>query len=71
MSKDSIHNAKDGDSSSPKGFEKLLLIFILAFMSSIAPLSTDMYLPALPNVSESFAVSDFYAQLSLAALLGS
>ncbi|WP_300450016.1 multidrug effflux MFS transporter [uncultured Helicobacter sp.] len=67
MSKDSIHNAKDGDSSSPKGFEKLLLIFILAFMSSIAPLSTDMYLPALPNVSESFAVSDFYAQLSLAA----
>lgn len=55
------------DSTSPKGFEKALLIFILAFASSIAPLSTDMYLPALPNVSKSFATSDFYTQLSLAS----
>ncbi|MCI7075676.1 hypothetical protein, partial [Campylobacter sp.] len=27
------------------GFKKLWLIFILAFMSAVAPLSTDMYLP--------------------------
>ncbi|TLD95117.1 Bcr/CflA family efflux MFS transporter [Helicobacter jaachi] len=51
------------DSKASKAF----LIFLLAFMSSIAPLSTDMYLPALPNVSKSFAVSDFYTQLSLAS----
>ncbi|WP_143422364.1 multidrug effflux MFS transporter, partial [Helicobacter pullorum] len=30
-----------------KGIQKLNLILILAFMSSLAPLSTDMYLPAL------------------------
>lgn len=52
---------------SPQGWQKIVLIFILAFMSSLAPLSTDMYLPALPNVSESFAVSNFYTQLSLAS----
>ena len=50
-----------------KGFEKFKLIFILAFLSAIAPLSTDMYLPALPKISESFRVDDFYTQLSLAS----
>lgn len=50
-----------------KGFAKFRLIFILAFLSAIAPLSTDMYLPALPNVAKSFQVDDFYAQLSLAS----
>ena len=30
-----------------QGFAKTKLIFILAFMSSLAPLTTDMYLPAL------------------------
>lgn len=54
--------------NAPKSLaEKALLIFILAFMSSIAPLSTDMYLPALPNVSKSFGVDDFFAELSLAS----
>lgn len=56
-----------GDIISPSGLDKALLIFILAFMSAIAPLSTDMYLPALPKVSESFKVSDAYAQLSIAS----
>ncbi|MBX9222578.1 multidrug effflux MFS transporter, partial [Campylobacter coli] len=32
------------------GFSKLNLVIILALMSSIAPLSTDMYLPALSHV---------------------
>ncbi|STQ85700.1 Inner membrane transport protein ydhC [Helicobacter muridarum] len=50
-----------------KGTEKVKLISMLAFMSSVAPLATDMYLPALPNVSKSFEVDDFYAQLSLAS----
>ncbi|WP_081948257.1 multidrug effflux MFS transporter [Helicobacter saguini] len=58
---------KDSKVDSIKGFAKFRLIFILAFLSAIAPLSTDMYLPALPNVAKSFAVDDFYAQLSLAS----
>lgn len=49
------------------GFSKFKLIIILAFMSSIAPLSTDMYLPALSHVQSSFAASEFLAQLSLAS----
>ena len=44
---------------------KAWLIVILAFMSALAPLSTDMYLPALKNVEASFATDAFYAQLSI------
>ncbi len=51
------------------GFYKLRLIIILAFMSSIAPLSTDMYLPALTHVQNSFETSEFLTQLSLASFL--
>ena len=50
-----------------KGIQKLNLILILAFMSSLAPLSTDMYLPALGEVQASFATNSFYTQLSLAS----
>ncbi|WP_300795762.1 multidrug effflux MFS transporter [Helicobacter sp. UBA3407] len=49
-----------------QGFAKARLIVILAFMSSLAPLSTDMYLPALGEVQRSFATTPFYTQLSLA-----
>ncbi|TKX30433.1 multidrug effflux MFS transporter [Campylobacter aviculae] len=49
------------------GFKKLKLIIILALMSSIAPLSTDMYLPALSHVQQSFQTSPFLTQLSLAS----
>lgn len=49
-----------------QGFAKTKLIVILAFMSSLAPLTTDMYLPALGEVQKSFATTPFYAQLSLA-----
>lgn len=49
------------------GFYKLKLIFILALMSSLAPLSTDMYLAALNRVQESFETNPFLTQLSLAS----
>lgn len=45
---------------------KFYLIFTLAFMSALAPLSTDMYLPALSAVQQSFATNSFLTQLSLA-----
>ena len=48
-------------------FAKIKLVVILAFMSALAPLSTDMYLPALERVKQSFATSEFYAQLSVAS----
>ncbi|MBX7490848.1 multidrug effflux MFS transporter [Helicobacter turcicus] len=49
------------------GFYKFKLIFILAIMSSLAPLSTDMYLAALNHVQESFQTNPFLTQLSLAS----
>ncbi len=49
------------------GFKKFQLIFILALMSSLAPLSTDMYLPALSHVEQSFKTNSFLTQLSLAS----
>ncbi|RTI62711.1 Bcr/CflA family drug resistance efflux transporter [Campylobacter jejuni] len=49
------------------GFAKFKLIIILALMSSIAPLSTDMYLPALSHVEQSFQTNSFLTQLSLAS----
>ncbi|EIY9339135.1 multidrug effflux MFS transporter [Campylobacter jejuni] len=49
------------------GFTKFKLIVILALMSSIAPLSTDMYLPALSHVEQSFQTNSFLTQLSIAS----
>ncbi|WP_267525554.1 multidrug effflux MFS transporter [Campylobacter sp. MG1] len=46
--------------------EKIFII-ILAFLSAIAPLATDMYLPALSAVQQSFNTSEFYTQLSIAS----
>ena len=48
-------------------FAKFKLVIILAYMSALAPLSTDMYLPALEKVKASFSTSEFYAQLSVAS----
>ena len=50
-----------------KGFEKAKLVVILALMSAIAPLSIDMYLPALPQVQASFNTTPSLTQLSLAS----
>ncbi|MDR1042977.1 MAG: MFS transporter [Clostridiales Family XIII bacterium] len=46
--------------------EKLLVIFIIA-ISAIPPLTTDMYLPSLPNVATEFGVSDSDANITLIA----
>lgn len=49
------------------GYKKAELIFTLSLMSAVAPLSTDMYLPALAHVQESFKTNEFFTQLSLAS----
>lgn len=46
--------------------DRIKLILVLAFMSAIAPLSIDMYLPALPEIRQVFETQEFYIQLSLA-----
>jgi DHA1 family bicyclomycin/chloramphenicol resistance-like MFS transporter len=46
--------------------EKLLVIFIIV-ISAIPPLTTDMYLPSLPNVAKEFGVTDSDANITLIA----
>ncbi|MFV0635315.1 multidrug effflux MFS transporter [Mitsuokella sp.] len=48
---------------SPK--QKLFLTVFLGIMTAMAPLSTDMYLPALPEFVEAFGISASLAQLTL------
>lgn len=44
-----------------------IFILILASISAIAPLATDMYLPALSLVQKTFNTNEFYTQLSIAS----
>lgn len=46
---------------------RLRLIFILGALTAIAPLSIDMYLPALPALSRDFSTGATQAQLTLTA----
>lgn len=50
-----------------KSAKKIILITTLAYMSSLAPLATDMYLPAMNDIALQLRASEFYAQLSLTA----
>ena len=45
------------------------LIFYLAFLSAFAPLSTDMYLPALPTMAASLGTTDALSSLSISCFL--
>ena len=42
----------------------------LAMMTALGPLSTDMYLPSLPEISEKLQASPSHVQLTLSAFLG-
>ena len=44
---------------------RLWLTIFLGVMTAIAPLSTDMYLPALPEVQEAFSVPTSLVQMTL------
>ncbi|GLH96610.1 multidrug effflux MFS transporter [Phytohabitans aurantiacus] len=46
-----------------------VLLALLGALTAIGPLSLDMYLPALPQIADGFAVSDAGVQLSLTACL--
>ena len=47
--------------------QELWLIVFLGVMSAMAPLSTDMYLPALPSMMTAFGVTPSVIQLTLTA----
>ena len=47
----------------------LRLIVVLGALSAFGPLSSDMYLPALPSLARDFAATDSQVQLTLSACL--
>ncbi|MCB8819351.1 multidrug effflux MFS transporter [Microvirga rosea] len=49
--------------------DTLALTVLLALLTSLGPLSTDMYLPALPSIASEFGASTGQAQLTLSAFL--
>ncbi|NVI90131.1 multidrug effflux MFS transporter [Actinomadura sp. BRA 177] len=55
--------------TSPAGPQnrRLALIFLLGALTAVAPLSIDMYLPALPSLTEDLSTGAMQAQLTLTA----
>lgn len=47
----------------------LSIVIILGTLTALAPLSTDMYLPALPQIQADFAATPAQTQMTLAAFL--
>jgi DHA1 family bicyclomycin/chloramphenicol resistance-like MFS transporter len=45
------------------------LTALLAALTALAPLSTDLYLPTLPDIGRAFGVSPSQVQLTLSAYL--
>ena len=48
---------------------RLLLVLILGSLTALGPLTIDLYLPALPQVSEDLHVSQAVTQLTLTAFM--
>ena len=46
-----------------------LVVLLLSLLLGIQPITTDLYLPALPALTEDFGASMAQAQLTLTALL--
>lgn len=46
-----------------------MMVLLLAFLFGLVPVTTDLYLPALPNLAQSFGASMVQAQLTLTAML--
>jgi MFS transporter, DHA1 family, multidrug resistance protein len=45
------------------------VVFVLALLMGIQPITTDLYLPALPSITQDFGATMAQAQLTLSALL--
>jgi MFS transporter, DHA1 family, multidrug resistance protein len=55
--------------SPQQGMSQKLTVLILALLLGLQPVTTDLYLPALPAITEGFAANMGQAQLTLTALL--
>ena len=45
------------------------LILYLSFLSAFAPISTDMYLPALPSIARTFATTNELASATISTFI--
>jgi DHA1 family bicyclomycin/chloramphenicol resistance-like MFS transporter len=64
-------SAASSDAASPYAVKpkRLRLLLVLAGLSGVSPLATDMYVPALPDLARSLATDASGAQLSLTSFL--
>jgi MFS transporter, DHA1 family, multidrug resistance protein len=53
----------------PQLMSQVTVVFILALLMGIQPVTTDLYLPALPAITESFGATMAQAQYTLSGLL--
>lgn len=53
----------------PQPMPQATVVFILTLLMGIQPVTTDLYLPALPAIADGFGASMAQAQLTLSALL--
>lgn len=53
----------------PQPMSQATVVFILTLLMGIQPVTTDLYLPALPAIADGFGASMAQAQLTLSALL--
>lgn len=58
----------DADPSKP-AMSSATVVWLLAMLLGLQPITTDLYLPSLPTIREGFAASMVQAQLTLTALL--
>ncbi|ASU82929.1 MFS transporter [Nocardiopsis gilva YIM 90087] len=63
------HDRAPVESEARNGRAPLLIVLALGALTALAPLSLDMYLPALPGVADDLGVPDSTAQLTLTACL--
>ncbi|MCL6592554.1 MAG: multidrug effflux MFS transporter [Alicyclobacillus sp.] len=56
---------RSATSLAPSGVRRLVLVVVLGALTGLAPLSTDMYLPSLPNVANDLHTSESLTQLTL------
>ncbi len=59
------NNLVGGSSKSQKYLGEKGLIILISFLSAFIPLSTDLYLPALPRMAENFAAAPSLVNLTL------
>ncbi|AYQ29042.1 MULTISPECIES: multidrug effflux MFS transporter [unclassified Polaromonas] len=65
----SPHLSPAAAAASPTGMSTGLIVLILSMLLGIQPVTTDLYLPALPALTEGFGAAMSQAQLTLSALL--